>query len=433
MKKNLGFILAAVLVLNTVSSAAFAFTNPLKSYNLYEDTHPVDNDYSNRETVVNDILPSANYSSSKPAAQSSSALPPLPSEYDYASNVTDSVKTRNQTLRESSTRHYSSMKGSPAWMEGPSYYENPTLESIIEKYRKSDFAGCMQECVSYVRLHPYDTLGFYYLAMAYTKVSDKDNAIRAYERVIELNDNPMIVKYATNGRNCVMGNSNEECYPNVNEPELVYPYADYINAHAADLVPVDPQTLVDRNLTTLREQLSPPVDEKDKQSGDGKDSKNKDKNEFQLPFGQQDKELDDFINAPYGNGLSPELNNEYKKIQLKKIQSTINNNKDDEDKDIYNLKNIKDFDKHKSDLGTVKLAYEQPSFASEWESLQKDPEFVKNQQELEQITQMLGTSDKKKDDISDIIPYMTEDGMKKMSPEAIQMMMMQTMMGDLTL
>ena len=28
-----------------------------------------------------------------------------------------------------------------------------------------------------------------------------------------------------------------------------------------------------------------------------------------------------------------ELNNEYKKIQLKKIQSTINNNKDDEDKE----------------------------------------------------------------------------------------------------
>ena len=35
------------------------------------------------------------------------------------------------------------------------------------------------------------------MAMCYTKVSDKENAIKAYEKVISLNANPMIVKYAT--------------------------------------------------------------------------------------------------------------------------------------------------------------------------------------------------------------------------------------------
>lgn len=43
MKKKIGLLLAAVMVLNTVSSMAFGFTNPLKSYNLYEDTHPTNN------------------------------------------------------------------------------------------------------------------------------------------------------------------------------------------------------------------------------------------------------------------------------------------------------------------------------------------------------------------------------------------------------
>ena len=49
--------------------------------------------------------------------------------------------------------------------------------------------------------------------MCYTKVNDKENAIKAYEKVISLNDNPMIVKYATNGRNCVMGVDEEKMLP----------------------------------------------------------------------------------------------------------------------------------------------------------------------------------------------------------------------------
>ena len=36
----------------------------------------------------------------------------------------------------------------------------------------------------------------------------------------------MIVKYATNGRNCVMGSDDAKCYQDVNVPELIYPYAD---------------------------------------------------------------------------------------------------------------------------------------------------------------------------------------------------------------
>ncbi len=429
MKKNLGFILAAVLVLNTVSSTAFGFSNPLKNYNLYEDTHPTSSAASERETVLNEYLPSANSSSAAMPAVPSSSMS-QGSGYSFGGNVVDEVKSRNQTLRESSNNHYADKEQKPAWLEGPSYYPNPSFDSIIEKYRKSDFAGCLQECISYVRQNPNDTLGFYYLAMCYTKVSDKDNAIRAYERVIELNDNPMIVKYATNGRNCVMGNDNEKCYPNVNEPELVYPYADYVNAQAAELTPVDPQTLINRNLNALKAKLNPPPKEDDK---DNPNQDDKDKKEISLPFGTQDKKLDDFINAPYGNGLSPELNKQYKQIQLKKIQSTINNGKNDEEKDFNNLKDIRNFDDQKSDSGLVKLAYEQPSISDEWEQLKKDPEFIKNQQELEQLSQMLGTSDKKKDNISDMIPYMNEDGAKKLSPEALQMMMMQSLMGDLTL
>lgn len=56
-------------------------------------------------------------------------------------------------------------------------------------------------------------------------------------------------------------------------------------------------------------------------------------------------DLDKFINAPYGNGLSPELNMEIKQKQLINIKETINKKEELENKDIQR---IKDFDKNKS-------------------------------------------------------------------------------------
>lgn len=410
MRNRIGLLLAAVMVLNMVPSIAYGFTNPLKSYDLYADTHPGEG------------------SSSSMSSSSSSETGMSGADAGYGEEE-GMNKSRNETLRDSSRNVYADTSTPPAWEQGPSYYQNPTLESIIEKYRKSDFAGCMQECISYVRLNPNDTLGFYYLAMSYTKVNDKDNAIRAYEKVIALNDNPMIVKYATNGRNCIMDNDTEKCYPNVNEPELIYPYADVVTA---DLTPVDPETLVNQNLAKLREKLSPQVVEEDEDNG--KNSKDKDKKKIVLPFGNQDEELDKFINAPYGNGLSPKLNNQYKQIQLRKIQSTVNTGEDSPEKDTRDLKYIQKFDNQKSDLGTDRLAYDN-SFQS-WNDITKDPQYIKNKQEIDELNLLLGNdSSKDSNDIMDLLPYMTDTEKKNqnLSPEVIQAMMLKSMTSNLNL
>ena len=410
MRNRIGLLLAAVMVLNMVPSIAYGFTNPLKSYDLYADTHPGEG------------------SSSSMSSSSSSETGMSGADAGYGEEE-GMNKSRNETLRDSSRNVYADTSTPPAWEQGPSYYQNPTLESIIEKYRKSDFAGCMQECVSYVRLNPNDTLGFYYLAMSYTKVNDKDNAIRAYEKVIALNDNPMIVKYATNGRNCIMDNDTEKCYPNVNEPELIYPYADVVTA---DLTPVDPETLVNQNLAKLREKLSPQVVEEDEDNG--KNSKDKDKKKIVLPFGNQDEELDKFINAPYGNGLSPKLNNQYKQIQLRKIQSTVNTGEDSPEKDTRDLKYIQKFDNQKSDLGTDRLAYDNSS--QSWNDITKDLQYIKNKQEIDELNLLLGNdSSKDSNDIMDLLPYMTDTEKKNqnLSPEVIQAMMLKSMTSNLNL
>lgn len=419
MKKKIGLLLAVVMVLNTVTSAAFAaWENPLKKYNLYEDVMGNSVDDGTRERVMDEF----NANSLRAGNSGYSG-----SDYDNPNDFMGGAelpKSRNEDLRESSRNVYSDPETTPGWEEGPSFYPNPSFDSIVEKYKKSDFAGCLQECISYVRLNPYDTLGFYYLAMCYTKVSDKDNAIMAYEKVISLNEHPMIVKYATNGRNCVMGNDDEKCYPNVNEPELVYPYLRA--AQTMDLTPVDPEQLVNRNLTILRAKLSPVEENKDNDnSGNNKDKKQK----IVLPFGNQDEKLDQFINAPYGNGLSPELDKQYKQIQLKKLRQTINQGDDSEEKDMNNLKDIQKFDDQKSDAGTIKLAYV-PS--EEFEKVSKDPEYIRQKQQLDELNMLLGNDrNSNSDDMMDLL--MSEQGEKKLSPEVIQAMMMKSMMNGISL
>mgnify|MGYP002625913729 CR=1 FL=1 len=336
MYKKLSLTLAALVAVTALPNTAFGFQNPLKTYDLYADTHrpTATAATSERETVMGEY-----YSNSlRPPGHGSGEAAMVDNDEKRDNTVYDAngVKRRNQVLRESALMIYANPDTEPGWTQGPSFYKNPSLESIKTKYKKSNFAGCLQESISYVRLHPSDTLGFYYLAMSYAKVNDKDNAVKAYERVIALNDNPMIVKYATNGRNCVMGN-NEACYQNVNVPELIYPYANIAAGKTAEeMTIIDPQTLVNRNMDSLYNQMSQVADSKD---GKGKDGNKKN---IDLPFNTQDENLDQFIRAPYGTGLSPELEKEYKQIQLRKLQQNMNS----QNSSSNNMGDVQSFDQN---------------------------------------------------------------------------------------
>lgn len=160
-----------------------------------------------------------------------------------------------------------------------------------------------------------------------------------------------------------------------------------------NLTPVDPQTLVNRNLVELQNKLSPKPKENEQNQNNNQNDKDKDKNKIILPFGQQDEKLDKFINAPYGNGLSPDLNKQYKQIQLKKIQQNINNEKKDSDDDTQNLENIQKFDNRKTDSETIKLAYNTPS--NDMENFLKDPQYQQAQREMNELRMLLGSDNQK--------------------------------------
>ena len=102
MKKKIGLLLAAVMVLNTVSSMAFGFTNPLKNYNLYDDTHPTNSssDNSSTERGMEEF-----YSNSMSASSSNSSNTSSYNDSSFAvpnSTETQTPQRRNEVLRESS-------------------------------------------------------------------------------------------------------------------------------------------------------------------------------------------------------------------------------------------------------------------------------------------------------------------------------------------
>ena len=329
---------------------------------------------------------------------------------------------RNAYLRQSSKKVYSD-SSEPQWTQGPSFYENPSLESIKEKYRKSNFAGAMQEAESYVRENPNDTIAFYYLAMSYAKTGNKENAIKAYEKVISLNDSPLIVKYATNGRNCVMGNDSEaRCYQDVNIPEIKYPYREM--AETMDMTPINVQALIDSNVAEVERRVGVSIANPDAEAKDG-DNK---KPTLNLPFGTQDEKLDEFIKAPYGNGFSEDLNKENRLKELKRLQDSINKEQDNLEQNRRNIEDVKKFDNKKSDSETIKLAY---NSSFDFEQLKNDPEYVRNKKEMDELNMLFGGSrDSSRKDLMDIIPSLT-DKENGISPEMFSQMMMNSIMPDI--
>ena len=447
MRKSICLILAMILSAGPLAQMSFGFKNPLKEYNLYEDVHKNPNPNDERETVMSEMFYSQNGLNKGDNAGSANNRKTPPAQNPTANgglneaigNIEVPVPiTRNEYLRQSSRKRYAGA-GSPRWNEGEPFYENPSFESIREKYKASNFAGCMQECEAYVRLHPNDTLGFYYLAMCYAKADDIENAVKAYEKVISLNANPMIVKYATNGRNCLIkdrvsenndGKNKEEdeikCFENVNEPEYVYPYREI--AKTIEMTPVDPQSLIERNINALQDRISPT-----ESSESNDDKKNKDGGgKIKLPFGAQDSALDEFIRAPYGSGMSPQLEKQYKQIQLHEFQQNLNHGNNVEKtpgKYYQNLRNMKDKDKKKSESETIKLAL---ADNDDLQDFFNSPEYIQNKKELDQIRMMFGDykSENGTNSLTDIIPALSQ-GDEKLSPQAMQMMMMQSVMPDI--
>lgn len=140
------------------------------------------------------------------------------------------------------------------------YYPNATMGSAIAKYKRANYAGCLQEIYSYIKKHPNDVYAYYYMGLAYTRIGEKDAAKNAFQKAINCNAHGKLLLQSLKGRDCITGGT---------------------YCHAFDQNP-------SANLNT----------------GDDLDKF------INAPY--------------KGNGFSPELEQQYKQQQLNNLQKTIN-------------------------------------------------------------------------------------------------------------
>lgn len=159
-------------------------------------------------------------------------------------------------------------------------------------------------------------------------------------------------------------------------------------------------------------------------------------------------ELDKFINAPYGNGLSPDLNQEVKQKQLTNIKETINQKEQLEEQDIQK---IKQFDKKKLNSTSEVETGEKIAQVSDEEVLkaiqtlkdaglnltvQSENPYTQMMQyqdpKMAEISMLLGSNNNNGNNMMNMLPMLMSQAQKgqNIDPRVMQAVMMNSMMPD---
>ncbi len=263
------------------------------------------------------------------------------------------------------------------------YYPNANIKSAVAKYKKGNYSGCLQELFSLTKKHPENAEAYYYMAIIYTHLDMKTEAIEAYEKVISLKPNTSLAQYATKGKDCLTGG-----------PTCV---AEKVTPDNAD--------------SSANKVLS------------------------------EEEKLDRFINAPYGNGLSPELDKELKQKQLNNFQKTINQKKNLETDDIERLKNFDE--KSDADNETVKIAQVSDEDVLQAVktlkeaglnvTVQSQNPYAYQSPEMMEMSMLLGNTNNNNNGMNILPMLMTkaENG-ENIDPRLMQAVMMNSMLPDFT-
>ena len=154
-----------------------------------------------------------------------------------------------------------------------------------------------------------------------------------------------------------------------------------------------------------------------------------------------DNNLENFVNAPYGNGLSEEINNNIKKQELQQIQNTINKKPTLERNDIEKIQNFDD--KHSEITTDEKIAVKNDDIISAIETLKnagitisvnpyQQPMMQNN--EYAQLQMLFGNNNNNNNSMMSMLPYLMSQNQsgQNIDPHIFQSMMMNSMIPDFT-
>lgn len=291
--------------------------------------------------------------------------------YDDINRKPDAQKaSSSKNNNETAQKMFYGDETEAEWEKEQVYYPNASINSAVNKYKNGNYAGCLQEMISLTKTDEYNPIIYYYLGMAYTQVGNKDQAVKAYEKVIKLNADKTLIQYATKGRDCLVGGP-----------------------------------------TCVQDETS-----------------------------ETDERLEEFINSPYGNGFSEELNQQVKEQKLKNIQKTINQKQNLEEEDIEEIQKFDE--KGKADDDT-KLAANptDDEILNAIKTLKKagvtvsiTPATMPVNNQFNELSMMLGNNNNNNNAMMNMLPYLLSQSQngQKIDPQILQSVMMNSMLPDFT-
>jgi len=79
----------------------------------------------------------------------------------------------------------------------------PKTSAAIKMYKNKNYTECLQVMHEVVNEDPSNVLAYYYIAISQARLGDKNKALEAYQRVIDLNTSTQLSNYAKNGLECL--------------------------------------------------------------------------------------------------------------------------------------------------------------------------------------------------------------------------------------
>ena len=155
---------------------------------------------------------------------------------------------------------------------------------------------------------------------------------------------------------------------------------------------------------------------------------------------EEDKKMEEFVNAPYGNGFSDEINEEIRQKELDEIQETINQKRNLEREDV---ERIQKFDS-KGEISTENKVAEvtNEDILAAIETLKKagvtvsvNPyQSMPMNDEYSQLSMLFGNNNNNNNSMMGMLPYLMgqANSGQKIDPQILQSMMMNSMITDIT-
>lgn len=132
---------------------------------------------------------------------------------------------------------------------------NP-VKIAIKKYKTGNYTGCLQTCQSIVKNDSSNAVAYYYMAMSYVQAGKKDEAIKAYSKVLSLRPSTRLIEYASTGKRCL--ETPDKCVLETDSSMAITPELDRLisspfNDGLSDVVRKDVEQ---RHLNSIKNQIN---------------------------------------------------------------------------------------------------------------------------------------------------------------------------------